>query len=240
MQTPPEVGPQSEDGLLPAPDWGPARVLVGLVAMLAGVLLAGSVAAIVDPDVDTLGTTLALQATVAAVFLAVAFIAASPEGGIAAPAALGLRAPLRPAIRLAVLAYLVYIACALVINAVLSPEQEDIARDLGLGEGVLESIAAGFLIIVAASITEEVFFRGFVFPGLRSRLPFALAAVISAAVWALLHFNPENPAGSWGVVLQLTVLGVALAWVYERTGSLWPSIGIHALNNALAFALLAS
>ena len=59
-------------------------------------------------------------------------------------------------------------------------------------------------------------------------------------VWALLHFNPDNPTGSWGVVVQLTVLGIALAWVYERTGSIWPSIGIHALNNALAFALLAS
>lgn len=236
----PAVTPSSEARLLPVPAWGPMRVLAGLLVMLIGVLVAGSLAALVDPDIETLGATLALQATVAAVFLGVAFYAASPAPGTAAPAALGLRAPLRPAIRIAVVAYLVYLGCALVINIVLEPEQGDIARDLGLGEGVLGSIAAGFLIIVAASVTEEVFFRGFVFAGLRSRMPFAIAATISAVVWALLHFSPENPTGSWGVVVQLTVLGIALAWVYERTGSLWPAIAIHAVNNALAFAILAS
>ncbi|HSI80296.1 MAG TPA: CPBP family intramembrane glutamic endopeptidase [Solirubrobacterales bacterium] len=236
----PAAAPASDGRLLPAPAWGPMRVLAGLLVMLLGVLIAGSLASLVDPDVETLGATLALQAIVAAVFLGIAFYAANPAPGPAAPSALGLRAPLRPAIKVAVAAYLVYIACALVINAALEPEQEDIARDLGLGEGVLGSIAAGFLIIVAASVTEEVFFRGFVFAGLRSRMPFVVAASISAVIWALLHFNPDNPAGSWGVVVQLTVLGIALAWVYERTGSIWPSIGIHAVNNALAFAILAS
>jgi membrane protease YdiL (CAAX protease family) len=42
------------------------------------------------------------------------------------------------------------------------------------------------------------------------------------------------------VVLQLAVFGVILAWLYERTGSLWPTIAVHALNNALAFAILTS
>jgi membrane protease YdiL (CAAX protease family) len=39
---------------------------------------------------------------------------------------------------------------------------------------------------------------------------------------------------------QLAFLGLALAWVYERTGSIYPTICMHALNNALAFAILAS
>ena len=42
------------------------------------------------------------------------------------------------------------------------------------------------------------------------------------------------------MVLQLAVFGVALSWLYERTGSIWPTIGVHALNNAIAFALLTS
>ncbi|MGH2951253.1 MAG: lysostaphin resistance A-like protein, partial [Solirubrobacterales bacterium] len=110
-------------------------------------------------------------------------------------------------------------------------------RDLGFGEGNFGSIAAGFLIIAVAPLSEEVFFRGFLFGGLRRGVPFALAAVLSAGIWGLFHFTgPE----SWGVVLQLTVFGIALAWLYDRTGSLWPPVAVHALNNALAFAVLTS
>ena len=43
-----------------------------------------------------------------------------------------------------------------------------------------------------------------------------------------------------GVVPQLAFLGFALSWVYEETGSIYPTMAIHALNNALAFALLTS
>jgi membrane protease YdiL (CAAX protease family) len=42
------------------------------------------------------------------------------------------------------------------------------------------------------------------------------------------------------VVLQLGVFGLWLCWLYERTGSLWPPIAVHALNNAIAFAILTS
>ena len=41
-------------------------------------------------------------------------------------------------------------------------------------------------------------------------------------------------------MLQLAVLGIVLAWLYERTGSLWPPIALHVFNNALAFAVLVS
>ena len=61
--------------------------------------------------------------------------------------------------------------------------------------------------------------------------------MISSGIWGLFHYTGPD---SWGVVLQLAVFGVALSWLYERTGSIWPTIGVHALNNAIAFALLTS
>jgi membrane protease YdiL (CAAX protease family) len=36
------------------------------------------------------------------------------------------------------------------------------------------------------------------------------------------------------------VLGILLAWLYERTGSLWLPIMLHVVNNAIAFAVLTS
>ena len=42
------------------------------------------------------------------------------------------------------------------------------------------------------------------------------------------------------MVLQLSLFGVILCAVYERTGSIRPTIALHMLNNAIAFAVLAS
>ena len=74
------------------------------------------------------------------------------------------------------------------------------------------------------------------FGGLRRSMPWIGAAVISSLVWGVFHFTGPS---SWGVVVQLAIFGIVLGWLYEKTGSIWPGIVIHALNNALAFALLA-
>ncbi|HEX2466729.1 MAG TPA: CPBP family intramembrane glutamic endopeptidase [Solirubrobacterales bacterium] len=231
---PAATGPPPEE---PTPAWGPRRVLGGLAVLLALVVVEAGIVSAFDPDIESLAATLVLQAALAATLVGVAFAVARPGGGVAAPAELGLRRPLHPAIKASAIAYFAYIGCALVIAALIQPEQEDVTRDLGADEGVLGSIAAGLLIIGAAPITEEIFFRGFMFAGLRRGTPFAVAALVSAGIWGVFHYTG---ADTWGVVLQLTVFGVALAWLYERTGSLWPPIAVHALNNALAFAILMS
>jgi membrane protease YdiL (CAAX protease family) len=41
-------------------------------------------------------------------------------------------------------------------------------------------------------------------------------------------------------VLQLSIFGVILCAVYERTGSIRPAIALHMLNNAIAFTVLTS
>jgi uncharacterized protein len=233
----PAAAPGAPAGDPEAAGWGPARTLAALAVFLVVVAIEATIVAAFDPDIETLGARLALQASLAATLVAVAFVAANPGRGLATAETLGLRRPLRPAVKLSFLAYLVYIGCAVVIAALLSPEQEDVTRDLGYGEGALGSIAAGLLIIGAAPLSEEVFFRGFLFSGLRRGAPFALAAVVSAGIWGLFHYTG---ADSWGVVLQLTVFGLVLTWLYERTGSLWPPIALHLLNNALAFAVLTS
>jgi uncharacterized protein len=238
---PPPTGvplpPPPSGGLPSERAWGPMRALGGLAALLACITVEAGVIAAFDPDFDSLGATLTLQAMLAITLLAVAFLIAEPGREAADPAALGLRRPRRPAIGASAIAYLAYIACALVIAALLQPEQEDVTRDLGADEGVAGAIAAGFLVIAAAPITEEVFFRGFMFAGLRRGTNFVVAAAVSAGVWGIFHYTGP---GSWGVVLQLMVFGLALCWLYERTGSIWPTIAVHALNNALAFAILTS
>ena len=75
---------------------------------------------------------------------------------------------------------------------------------------------------------EEFFFRGFVFASLRTRLGFAAACVVSSIAFSAIHLDP-------GSLLPLMGLGVVLAYVYEKTGSLWPAVAIHGLWNAVTF-----
>src|SRR5207244_12722933 len=142
-------------------------------------------------------------------------------GGPASPGPLGLSRPRRSWIGLAAAAYLGYIVMALAYSSLVHPHQQDVTRDLGFGNGAFGAIAAGALIVVAAPFSEEVFFRGFIFGGLRHRLSFPVAGLISAAIFGLFHYTGP---GSLGVVPQLAFLGFALSWVYEETGSIYPTI----------------
>jgi uncharacterized protein len=222
----------------PRESWGPGRVAGGIGVLLLATLVEVGIVSAFDPDLTSLGARLVLQASLAVTLVAVAlFMTRNAGGGLEEPGALGLRRPLRSPYRIAGAAYLAYIVSALVYSAFIHPHQEDVTRDLGFGHGPLGTITAGFLIIVAAPISEETFFRGFIFGGLRHRFSFPAAGLGSAAIFGLFHYTG---AGSFGVLPQLAFLGFALAWVYEETGSIYPTMAIHAFNNALAFALLTS
>jgi membrane protease YdiL (CAAX protease family) len=80
--------------------------------------------------------------------------------------------------------------------------------------------------IVFAPLFEELIFRGLLYGTLRTRLAWPLAAATSGLVFALAH--------GYGVIGFLSVFlsGVLWAWVYERTGSLLPSVLAHVANNA--------
>jgi membrane protease YdiL (CAAX protease family) len=244
-QPPPPAGPPLSapaggpppPGALPGVTWGPGRTLGALGAMLLALFAEVAVIAAVDPNLESLAATLVLQAALGVTLVGAAFIAANTGGARASAADLGLRRPGGRYIRATGIAYLGYFVCALVIAALLQPEQEDVTRELGVDEGAFGAVAAGVLIIGVAPFTEEVFFRGFMFAGMRRALPFAAAALIPSVIWGLFHFTGS---GTWGVVLQLSIFGLWLSWLYERTGSLWPPVVVHAFNNAVAFAILTS
>lgn len=218
--------------------WGPGRVAAGIGALLLTTVFEVGVVSAFDPGLDSLAARLVTQALLAATLVGIAFaVAGGRGGGIASPRALGLRRSMRSPIGMAAAAYLGYIVIALVYSALVHPQQEDVTRDLGFGHGAFGAIAAGLLIILAAPFSEEVFFRGFIFGGLRSHLSFPVAALFSGLIFGLFHFTGP---GSIAVVPQLALFGFALAWLYEETGSIYPPMAVHAVNNALAFAILTS
>jgi membrane protease YdiL (CAAX protease family)/uncharacterized RDD family membrane protein YckC len=129
-----------------------------------------------------------------------------------------------------------YVAVAIFSSLVVQPEQEDISGELGVGdENVIVAITAVLLIGVLAPISEELFFRGFLFAGLRQRLSLWPAVVISGLLFGLVH----APSGIT-TVIPLAMLGMLLAWFYAWNGSLWPCVFMHMVNNGLALAVTAT
>jgi membrane protease YdiL (CAAX protease family) len=81
-----------------------------------------------------------------------------------------------------------------------------------------------FVVVILAPIGEELIFRAGIFRFLANRMRPALAAVISAALFAAMH--PNLPA-----LLPLFALGLALAHVYHRSGRIIAAIVLHAAFN---------
>ncbi|MGA8219868.1 MAG: CPBP family intramembrane glutamic endopeptidase [Solirubrobacterales bacterium] len=127
-----------------------------------------------------------------------------------------------------------YVGAVAFSAIVLQPKQEDIGKELGVcNPGIGIAIFAVLSIIVLAPIAEEVFFRGFFFAGLRTRWSLWPSALLSGAIFGLVH-APTGPTAA----IPLAGLGVGLAWLYNKTGSLYPSMLAHLLNNAIAISVV--
>ena len=92
-------------------------------------------------------------------------------------------------------------------------------------------IAIGILGTVLAPLGEEYFFRGFLFGRYAAAGRVRLGIIVSALIFACVHLDPLN-------FVDLFVMGILLAWTYHRSGSLIASMTTHAVNNAVAFAVL--
>ena len=126
---------------------------------------------------------------------------------------------------------------AAVYTAILQPDAEQtVAQDLGADEGTFGMIAAGFMVICVAPVAEEFFFRGFFYRALRSRYSIIVAALIDGVLFGVIHFDFSG-TDALLILPPLAALGFMFCLVLEKTGSLYPVIALHALNNAVAFGV---
>jgi len=91
------------------------------------------------------------------------------------------------------------------------------------------------LVGIVAPVVEELIFRGFVYSGLRRIMTVPAAALASALVFAAAHV--AVPVGG---LLTITLIGVVLAHLYERSGSLIAPMITHAMYNSFVLLLLAA
>ncbi len=82
-----------------------------------------------------------------------------------------------------------------------------------------------------APLSEELYFRGLVYPVFRNRWGVASGMLVSSVFFAILHFDPIR-------FLPLVLGGIGLAYIYERSGSIVSSIFAHGLWNGVMVCLL--
>jgi membrane protease YdiL (CAAX protease family) len=209
------------------------------VALVGAVLIGGVIQLIIyaaagvdvsdkhPPAGVVVGGTMALDGSLVACAAIFARLASRPR-----LAQFGLRrAALRRALLLVVIVAIAYFAFAVIYGAALSHPPKDQLQGLGSSPSGLSIAAFALLVSISAPLAEEFFFRGFVFGALFQRTGFWPAALISALLFGAVHLGGGTPVI---YVPLLAALGLGLALLFWRTGSLVPGISLHSLNNSVA------
>jgi membrane protease YdiL (CAAX protease family) len=144
-----------------------------------------------------------------------------------------------PAVGWAALGMVSFYFLTAIYAALVQPDAEQgTVEALGGDDGTFGLIIAGLMVIAVAPVVEEIFFRGFFYRALRTRLSIWVAAGIDGALFGIIHYSGDGVDGLL-LLPPLALLGLIFCLVYERTGSLFPVIGMHAFNNMLAFSVQA-
>ena len=92
-------------------------------------------------------------------------------------------------------------------------------------DGLLVALMC-FTAVVVAPVSEEIIFRGYLYPVSKRFIGRGSAIVFSALIFSVIHHNAL-------ALLPLFFLAILLVLAYEWTGSIWAPIGIHmAFNGA--------
>ncbi len=129
-------------------------------------------------------------------------------------------------------AYGVNILLTLLIG-IEDPVEQQLLQDALAGGMTL--LLAGFIAVVLAPIVEEVVFRGILFRALGDRIGVWLAAIVSSAIFAVIHIEVvlSQPVALGG----LFAVGMVLALAYQWTGNLLVPVVGHAVFNAASIGL---
>jgi uncharacterized protein len=229
----------------PDMDWSP---WTAPLALIGGLVLAAFGGLIVDIPAVLLGVKLTSSHTPPGIeildtvvqdigFVLAAVYCAHLGGRVVRAWQFGLRRPgvgWRRAAGMVVLLLLVFLILSAIWSALENPGKEKLLEQLGTNEAASLLVLSAGLTCVVAPICEEFLFRGYIFTALRGWCGSLPAAAITGLIFGGVHAG-SAPALD---LVPLALLGFGLCLLYRFSGSLYPCIATHSLNNSLAFAAL--
>jgi membrane protease YdiL (CAAX protease family) len=204
-----------------------AAIVLGLFISLIGALFGAdlqhppasvSIASVIAQDICLIGSA----------FLFARMVAPPRPGDF------GLRpTPIRRAAAYVAGGYLVFIVVSFAwLSLIGQPDAKDtITEDLGAKDSTVALVFVTFVVTVCAPVAEEFLFRGYFFGALR-RQGFWFAAGFTGLAFGIVHVFGSPIA----FIVPLALLGAGLCFIREKTGSLYPGIALHCLNNSIAMS----
>lgn len=204
---------------------------------MVALIIAGGFNVLTDNDIS-MAILIGASALVEIVLLIVASLFTVRKYNVSW-AALGLRRPRRggywfpvPLFLAGTIILSLYVA---IISAIGIEAKANVSDDLR--DSTLRLTLVGITSLTLAPFMEEVFFRGFLFGGLRGRWGMPRAALGSALLFGLAHFAEPS---SLAILPAIGMIGALFAWGYYYTGSLYGPIVTHFVWNLLTFITVAT
>jgi len=101
---------------------------------------------------------------------------------------------------------------------------------------LLDDILKALGMSLAAGVTEEVLFRGYLVNLLNKRYSFWLSAIIPSFLFALVHIGGvDTLLNAFQLIVSGMLVAIMFLVIYKKTGSIWNASIVHFLWNFLNF-----
>ncbi len=157
---------------------------------------------------------------------------------------IGLNRPQLSHILYAIGGFVAYLACYLIVVIVAKAVIPGLDLEKEQELGFSKATTGGNLIPIFMSLAllpplvEEIVARGFLFSNLRVRTSFLVSAIVTSILFSAAHLGGAAEGLLWIAAIDTFVLSMVMCHVREKTGSLWPAIGMHFIKNTMAFYIL--
>lgn len=158
---------------------------------------------------------------------------------------IGLKKPTGKNLLYAVPAYVVYFVLLIAIFSLVQqflPEvsigpNQQVGFEGASGRGALTLVFLSLVIMPA--LAEEIMIRGFLYGGLRNKLPVLTSALITSLLFASAHLQLGSGSSPvWMAAVDTFMLSLVLIWLREKTGNIWAGVIVHMAKNSIAFLSL--
>ena len=136
--------------------------------------------------------------------------------------------------------YGLLIVSSIIVSLLLPDLNTEQSQEIGFDalNSSLDSLLAFAALVILPPIGEEVLMRGYLFSGLRLRMPFIYAGLITSVLFGAAHLG-TGPADTtlWIAGIDTFLLSLVLVYLRETTGALYAPMLVHAANNLVAFGV---
>jgi uncharacterized protein len=241
----PPPSPEGDRTRSPTTSWpawtAPLALVGGIVLAAVGGIVLDIPAALLGANVSSShfppGLSIADTVVQDLGFVLAAVYCAHLGGRVVRSWQFGLRTPAagwRSAGGMIVLLLIAFIVLTALWAALVHPGEEKTLEQLGSNEGKALLVLSAALTCVVAPMCEEFLFRGYIFTALRNWRGTLPAAILTGLIFGGVHAESAPVLD----LAPLAALGFGLCLLYRYTGSLYPCMIAHSLNNSIAFSSL--